>query len=160
MRMTVSPVSDISTHPGSPPPDVIVVEDTPTDRRLLREAFDEAGSDVNLRAYDNGDEAVTALLTLKDAGPTVLPHLLIADLQLPGRNGHEVIATLKADPALEWLPAVIITRSENEEDVRRSYAVGANAHLQKPAGFDGWVELAETIERFWIDRSITPPRGA
>ena len=135
---------------------VFLIEDTPTDRRLLREAFDETKGEVTVQAVSDGREAVEALRKLK-AAPRSLPDLVIADLHLPRTSGRDVLTAVRDDPDLEWLPVIMLSRTENRADVNECYAAGANAFLQKPSQFEDWVSLANMIQQFWLE-TVTQPR--
>lgn len=143
--------------------DILVIEDNASDQRLIEEAFTESGSELGVQAVDDGEVAVDLLRRFTSAKSSLLPGVVLLDLHLPGRNGDAVLETIRTELDLECLPVIVLTRSDNTEDIARCYQAGANAYLQKPAEFTDWISLAETVEQLWFTHArppdICPPDG-
>ena len=140
------------------PIDILIVEDNPTDVMILHEALDSAKLRVKLHTVSDG---VAALEFLRRMGPHALaprPDLILLDLNLPRKNGHEVLAELKADVSLRSIPVVMLTTSQAEDDVARAYAGHVNCYIRKPVNFERFVEVVKSIEDFWFT-VVTLPRA-
>jgi CheY-like chemotaxis protein len=135
--------------------ELLMVEDNPGDVRLLREAFDEGGADVNFHVARDGAEALGLLLG-PDASPNWRPDLILLDLNLPKISGHEVLRRLKADPDTKRIPVIILSSSRAESDVRKAYEAHANAYLKKPSTLEGLLAAAEHISNFWMRTATLP----
>lgn len=133
--------------------DVLLVEDNEADVRLVREAF--ARFDRRVAVVRDGDAAVSVLEDLADRveGPKVL----LLDMDLPGRTGPEVLRAIDRE-GLANPPVVVFSNSLADADVRRAYDAGANAYLEKPSDFEGFVESMEAVDRFWVRSARVPPR--
>jgi CheY-like chemotaxis protein len=131
---------------------ILLVEDNPGDAQLVRMAFAEALPSARVSVVTDGE---AALVRLRDEGP---PDLLLLDLNLPRLSGHEVLQEIRADAALRRLPVVVLSSSEAEADVTRSYELGANSHVAKPGDVDALFALAETLARYWFG-AVTLPGG-
>jgi CheY-like chemotaxis protein len=131
---------------------ILLVEDNPGDAQLVRMAFAEALPSARVSVVTDGE---AALARLREEGP---PHLLLLDLNLPGLTGHEVLESIRADAALRRLPVVVLSSSDAEADVTRSYELGANSHIAKPGDVDALFALAETLARYWFG-AVTLPGG-
>lgn len=140
------------------PVEILIVEDNPGDVRLLREAFGVTERETTLRTATNGDDAVDYLT--RESSADEIPDLVLLDLNLPGRDGCDVLEAIRDDPHLEGLPVIMLTSSEAEEDVARCYSAGSNAYLTKPTTPEGLVSTVEYIEEFWIETSQLPPAPA
>jgi CheY-like chemotaxis protein len=130
--------------------DVLLVEDDDGDVLMTREAFEHHKIRNKLHVVQDGDEA---LQFLHREGPYVdapRPGLILLDLNLPRRDGREVLAELKADPELRVIPVVVLTTSEAEEDILRSYALHANAYVSKPVDFDRFIDVIRQIDDFFV----------
>ena len=135
---------------GLRPIEVLLVEDDPGDVLMTREAFADYKVANNLSVVNNGVEAMSFL---RKEGPYVdapTPDLILLDLNLPRMDGREVLAAIKADVALKSIPVVILTTSEAEEDVLRSYNLYANAYVTKPVDFEQFVEVVRRIDDFFL----------
>ncbi len=128
------------------------MEDNPGDAQLVRMAFAEALPAARVSVATDGE---AALARLREEGP---PDLLLLDLNLPRLSGHEVLESIKSDAALRRLPVVVLSSSQAEADVTRSYELGANAHVAKPGDIDALFALIETLARYWFD-AVTLPGG-
>ena len=138
--------------PEPPPSPVVVllVEDDPGDVLMIREAFDENKVRNELHVCSDGEDA---LLFLRGEPPhegAPRPDLVLLDLNLPRRDGREVLAEIKADQRLQTIPVVVLTTSEAEEDVLRSYALHANAYVTKPVDFDRFIDVVRQIDDFFV----------
>lgn len=140
--------------------DVLLVEDDPGDALITREAFAANKVDTRLAATLHVvSDGVCALDFLHKRGeyteaPT--PDLVLLDLNLPGMSGHEVLAAVKEDPVLRQIPVVVLTTSEAEEDVLRSYELHANAYVTKPVDFDRFLEVVRHIDEFFVTVARLP----
>ncbi|WP_394743368.1 response regulator [Natronococcus roseus] len=134
--------------------DILLVEDNPGDIRLTQEAFNSAKQKVALQTVTNGDDAVEFL---RQSADNELPDLILLDLNLPGRDGCEVLEMIRDNPRLKPLPVLVLTSSEAEEDIARCYDARANAYLTKPTDPDEFISLVDILERFWVEQARLPP---
>lgn len=142
------------------PIEILLVEDNPGDVRLTMEALKEAKVRNKLYVVTDG---VAALAFLRGEGEyTDAPHpdLILLDLNLPKKDGHEVLAEIKQDSALKRIPVVVLTVSRTEEDILRSYDLHANCYITKPVDLDQFLKVVESIEDFWLTIVRLPPDGA
>jgi chemotaxis family two-component system response regulator Rcp1 len=138
------------------PIEVLLVEDNPGDVRLTREAFKNAKVHINLHVAADGTEAMAFL---RHEGAHVhdpRPALILLDLILPKMDGREVLAHIKEDASLKSIPTVILTTSEAEEDIAKSYQLQANCYLSKPVQFDAFESLVKSINDFWLTKVKLP----
>ena len=145
------------THDLDDPFAILLVEDNPGDVRLTQEAFESAGFEHSLYVVPTGDDAIDFLTKRGDDATAPYPNLVLMDLNLPGKNGHEVLRSIRAHPRLSRLPVIMLTSSETSEDIVASYEATANAYLTKPSDFDGFVSLVKALERFWVGQARLPP---
>jgi len=139
------------------PIEILLVEDNPGDIQLTRIALEDNKMSVNLNVVEDG---VEALAFLKKEGQYInAPHpdLILLDLNLPRKDGREVLAEMKADPILKRVPVVILTTSQAEEDVLKAYNLCANCYINKPVDFDRFVKIVRSIENFWFTIVKLPP---
>lgn len=133
------------------PINILLVEDNPGDVRLTREAFREARMHNRMTVAGDGEEAMDML---RQVGPHALaprPDLVLLDLNLPRKDGTEVLREIKEDPELRRIPVIILTTSQAEEDILRSYSLRANAYITKPVGLEPFLKAARSIEEFWLE---------
>ena len=138
--------------------DILMVEDDPGDVRLTREAL--KGSKL-LHSLNVVEDGVAALDYLRKVGPyqqAIRPDIVLLDLNLPKKDGREVLAAIKQDAALRAIPVVILTTSQAEEDVLRAYNLNANCYVTKPVDFDQFMRIVRTIEEFWLNVVTLPPK--
>jgi CheY-like chemotaxis protein len=138
------------------PIEVLLVEDSPGDVRLTQEAFRDANKSVHLHLAFDG---VEAMAFLRHQGPHIhapRPDLILLDLNLPKMDGREVLARIKGDESLKTIPTVILTTSEAEADIVKSYQLQANCYLSKPVQFDAFESLVKSINDFWLTRVKLP----
>ena len=141
---------------AAPPFDILLVEDNPADVRLTQEAFKDARVPNRLHVARDGVEALSMLRDATGAVPR--PDLILLDLNLPRKDGRDVLKEIKQDEALRHIPVVILSTSQSEHDVARSYRLGANAFVTKPVDIDRFFQVIRSLEQFWMDtaRLIRP----
>ncbi len=138
---------------------ILLVEDDPNDALLLQRAFRKANLANPVRVVEDGDAAVQYLAgegAFADRLLHPLPVLMLLDLKLPRRSGHEVLEWVRAQPGLKRLPVVVLTSSERAADVDRAFDLGASAYLVKPIDRERLVEMVRTIDAFWLILSERP----
>lgn len=138
-------------HIANPQPiEVLLVEDNPGDVDLTREALEGGKLRVNLSVANDGIEALDFLRRRGSHTGAPRPDIVLLDLNLPGKDGREVLAEMKADPSLKRIPVIVLTTSQAEEDVARAYDNHANCFISKPVDVDNFVEVVKTFEDFWL----------
>lgn len=130
--------------------DVLLVEDDPGDVLMTREAFEHFQIANTLHVVGDGEQAIHFLRKTGDFAGVPTPGLILLDLNLPRRNGLEVLAEMKADHDLLSIPVVVLTTSQAQEDILRSYALHANAYVSKPVDFDKFVDVIGQIDEFFL----------
>ncbi|WP_418771364.1 response regulator [Halorientalis halophila] len=145
-------------EPGDPA-DILLVEDNPGDVRLTREAFTEGGISNTLHVVTDGVEAMAFLEQRGEYADAPRPDVVLLDLNLPRKNGDEVLAEMRADEDLQYLPVIVLTSSEAEEDIVESYELQANAYLTKPVDPEQFIETVRTFKSFWLSVVRLPPGG-
>jgi CheY-like chemotaxis protein len=138
--------------------DVLLVEDDPGDVLMTREAFEDHKVHNNLHVVTNGVEAMSFLRKEGEYADAPTPDLILLDLNLPKMDGREVLAAVKEDAELRAIPVVVLTTSEAEEDVVRSYSLHANAYVTKPVDFERFVSVVQQIDDFFVS-VVRLPRG-
>ncbi len=138
--------------------DVLLVEDSPGDVRLTREAFHDANSSIHLHVASDGVEAMAFLRREGVHVHAPRPELILLDLNLPKMDGREVLADIKKDDSLKTIPTVILTTSEAEADIVKSYQLQANCYLSKPVQLEAFESLVKSIIDFWLTRVKLPQR--
>ncbi len=132
------------------PIEILLVEDNPGDVRLTREALQEAKVRNNLAVANDGVEALSYLRRESPFENATRPDLVLLDLNLPRKDGREVLAEIKADPDLRRLPVVVLTTSNAEQDILESYNLYANCYITKPVDLDQFLGIVTSIEDFWL----------
>jgi chemotaxis family two-component system response regulator Rcp1 len=132
------------------PIEILLVEDNPGDVRLTREALKEAKVRNNLAVANDGVEALAYLRRETPHEGAARPDLVLLDLNLPRKDGREVLAEIKADPDLRRLPVVVLTTSTAEQDILESYNLYANCYITKPVDLDQFLAIVTSIEDFWL----------
>jgi CheY-like chemotaxis protein len=143
---------------GGRPINVLLIEDSPGDVRLTREAFRDANPSIHLHVASDGVEAMAFLRKEGTYGSVPRPDLILLDLNLPKMDGREVLAQIKGDDVLATIPTVILTTSEAEVDILKSYELRANSYLCKPVQLDAFENLVKSINDFWLTRAKLPPQ--
>jgi CheY-like chemotaxis protein len=136
--------------------EVLLVEDSPGDVRLTREAFRDANASVRLHVASDGVEAMAFLRQEGDHIDAPRPDFILLDLNLPKMDGREVLAHIKENQSFKTIPTVILTTSDAEADIVRSYQLQANAYLSKPVQLDAFESLVKSISDFWLTRVRLP----
>ena len=130
--------------------DVLLVEDDPGDVLMTREAFEHYKIRNKLHVVSDGEEAVQFLRREGEYADAVRPDLILLDLNLPRVDGREVLALVKGDEKLRSIPVVVLTTSEAEEDILKSYHLHANAYVTKPVDFDRFLDVVRKIDEFFV----------
>jgi CheY-like chemotaxis protein len=132
---------------------ILLVEDDPNDIILIKRAFEKANITNPLQVVENGEEAISYLTGKGRYGDRVkypLPMLLLLDLKLPRKSGHEVLEWLRKQPMLKRLTVVVLTSSQQSSDINRAYDLGANSYLVKPVTFNALVEMVKVLNFYWV----------
>src|ERR1700680_3880795 len=132
------------------PIEVLLVEDSPGDVRLTREAFKDAKVHINLNVALDGAEAMDFLNREGKHANVPRPDLILLDLNLPKKDGRQVLAEIKESPTLKSIPVVVLTTSASDADILRSYRLHANCYISKPVGLDGFLDVVKSIDNFWL----------
>lgn len=146
----------MSTHERFPngghikPVDILLVEDSPTDVLLAQEALEHAKVLNTLHIVSDGVEAMQFLRQEGEFAGMERPDLILLDLNLPRKDGREVLEEIKNDEALKCIPVVVLTTSKAEEDILRAYGLHANCYISKPVDFEQFAEVVKAIETFWF----------
>ena len=147
-------------HPVTPvtPIEVLLVEDDPGDVLMTREAFDEHRVNNRLNVVSDGVEALAYLRQEEPFADAVRPDLILLDLNLPKRDGRQVLEEIKSDESLRRIPVVVLTTSQLDEDILRSYQLHANAYVTKPVDFEQFIRAVRQIDEFFVSVVKLPPR--
>ena len=140
----------------SKPVDILLVEDNPGDVRLTQEAFREARTPIKINVAMDGEEAIAYLRRQPPFQNATRPDLILLDLNIPKKDGREVLAEIKADPLLHDIPVVVLTTSNAEQDIQKTYNLQVNAYINKPVDFDRFLDIVHKIEDFWLMTAILP----
>ena len=142
----------------SAPIEVLLVEDDPGDVLMTKEAFNEHKVPNRLKVVTDGAEALAYLRREGPYADAVRPDLVLLDLNLPRRDGREVLAEIKNDERLHQIPVIVLTTSEAEEDILCSYQLHANAYVTKPVDFERFIDVIRQIDEFFVSVVKLPPR--
>lgn len=129
---------------------ILLVEDNPADVELTREGFGEIMLVHDLYVARDGSEAIAFLCREGTFADAPRPDLVLLDLNLPGREGHDVLQEIKSDQSLRRMPVIVLSSSRSERDIARAYELHANAYMTKPTDFDGVVKLLQGIADYWF----------
>ena len=138
--------------------EILLVEDSPGDARLTKEALREGKVRNNLHVVPDGVEALAFLRRAGKYGPVPRPDVILLDLNLPKKDGREVLAEIKEDDDLRRIPVVVLTTSQDERDVLRAYELHANCYITKPVDLDQFIAVIRSIESFWLTIVTLPER--
>ena len=138
--------------------EILFVEDNPGDARLAQEALKEGRMTSRLKVVVDGVEAMAYLRREGQYAGAPRPNLVLLDLNLPRKDGRQVLAELKADEDLRRIPVVVLTTSQAEQDILRSYDLHANCYITKPVDLDRFISVVRSIEEYWCSVVTLPPR--
>ena len=144
----------------SRPVEILLVEDNPGDARLTQEALREGKIRNNLSHVKDGAEALSFLRREKGFESAPTPDIVLLDLNLPKKDGRQVLAEMKQDDGLKSIPVVVLTTSEAEQDILRSYELHANCYISKPVDLEKFISIVRAIENFWLAVVKLPPTQA
>jgi CheY-like chemotaxis protein len=139
------------------PIEVLLIEDDPGDTLMIQEAFQENKVRNRLSCVTDGVDALAFLRRQGEHADAPRPDLILLDLNLPRKDGHEVLAEIKEDDDLRPIPVVVLTTSEADEDILRSYQLHANAYVTKPVDFDRFISVVRQIDDFFVEVVKLPP---
>jgi len=142
------------------PIEILMVEDNPGDVRLTREALKGGKVSNEIHAVTDGVAALDFLHRRAPHENAPRPDLVLLDLNLPKKDGREVLAAMKADASLKTIPVVVLTTSQAEEDVMRAYKLSCNCYVTKPVDFEQFTRIVQAIEQFWLTIVTLPPQPA
>ena len=142
---------------GAEPIEILLVEDNPADARLTQEELKESTVSNNLVVLGDGEQALAYLRREGKYANARRPDLILLDLNLPRKDGRELLADVKADPDLRRIPVVVLTTSAGEEDVLRAYNLQAACYITKPVDLDQFMHVVRSIEDFWMTVVKLPP---
>lgn len=143
--------------PNAEPIEVLLVEDNPGDVRLIEEVFKENKVHNIVYVVGDGEEALAFLGREGKYAGVPRPDLVLLDLNLPKKDGREVLAEMKEDEHLRSIPVVVLTCSEAEEDILKAYDLNANCYIRKPVELDQFIDVVKSIENFWLTIVKLPP---
>ena len=138
--------------------DVLLVEDSQADADLVREAIDGGKLIINLTVVGDGEEAIDYLRRQGKFKDAKRPDLVLLDLNLPKKDGREVLREVKADADLSLIPIVVLTTSAADEDILHSYKLHANAYISKPVEFESFIKIVNQVTEFWLSLVVLPKR--
>lgn len=142
---------------------ILMAEDDPDDRMLTRDAFEENRLMNDLRFVEDGEELMDYLYRrgkFVDPRESPRPGVILLDLNMPRKDGREALKEIKADRDFRRIPIVVLTTSKAEEDILRSYEIGANSFITKPVTFDGLVAVINSLNKYWVEIVELPPQEA
>ena len=138
--------------------EILLIEDSPSDRLIIGEAFEKSRLNTQLHSVPDGVEAMRYIRNEHPYTEMPRPDLVLLDLNLPRMNGHEVLASLKEDPDYQTIPVVVLSSSGANEDVSKAYRHHANCYITKPVEFKGFIKTVRSIEQFWFKIGRLPSR--
>jgi two-component system, chemotaxis family, response regulator Rcp1 len=139
-------------------PEILMVDDNPADIDLTSEVLAQSKGHFHVNAVNDGVEAISFLRRQGKYAKAPVPDLVVLDLNLPRKDGCEVLSNIKADPALAKIPVVIFTTSQSNSDITRSYKLGANCYLKKPGNLPEFVAVVQSMAEFWLHFATLPHR--
>lgn len=140
---------------------ILLIEDSLADVRIIERALNEVHVDHRLTVIHDGQLALDFLGDLHDPStpPEYVPDLILLDLNLPGIDGAQVLAHVKADPLLRCIPVVVLTTSRRDEDILQSYQAGANTYIEKPSEYPSYRDLVSILRQYWQETALRIPKG-
>lgn len=139
-------------------PEILMVDDNPADIDLTSEVLAQSNQHFHVNSVTDGAEAISFLRHQGKYASAPAPDLVVLDLNLPRRDGRQVLSDMKTDPALAKIPVVIFTTSQASSDVSRSYELGANCYLKKPGNLTEFVAVVQSMAQFWLGFAILPKK--
>lgn len=136
---------------GMNPVHILLVEDNPADAELLTEALNNSKVRNIVTAVSDGESGLDAIYCRGDFAERDAPDIILLDLNLPKKDGREILAQVKSDDSVKHIPIVVLTSSQAEEDILRSYKLSANSYITKPVDFDKFMEIIKRLEDFWLE---------
>lgn len=149
----------MTATPRPRPIEILLVEDSPADVLITREAFEDAKLLNTLHVVEDGVQALKFLRRQAPYAEVPRPDLILLDLNLPRKNGREVLAEIKVDPQLKSIPVIVLTTSSADEDILNAYDLHANCYVIKPVGFDNFFKAVQSIQDFWFSVVALPLEG-
>jgi len=148
----------MTSQVGSLPIEILLVEDNPADVRLTREALNDAKVRNNLNVVTDGEAALAYLRREGNYPSATRPDLILLDLNLPKKDGREVLAEIKRDPSIKKIPVVVLTTSSAEKDILNTYELQVSCYITKPVKLDEFLSVVKSIDDFWLQLVKLPPR--
>jgi two-component system, chemotaxis family, response regulator Rcp1 len=139
--------------------EILVVDDNPGDLRLAKEALHKSVLKINVNVAADGVEAMSFMRRSGMYSQAPRPSLVLLDLNMPKKDGRQLLAEMKVDPELASIPVIVFTSSASEEDILNSYSLHANAYITKPLALEQFTSVIRRIEEFWLSTAQLPPRG-
>ena len=136
--------------------EILLVEDSQADVLITREAFEQAKMINPLHVVEDGIQALAFLRQEEEYASAPRPDLILLDLNLPRKNGREVLAEVKSDPKLKTIPVIVLTTSQAEQDILEAYGLHANCYIVKPVEFENFVTAVQSVQRFWLSVVALP----
>jgi len=136
--------------------EILIVEDNTADLMIMQEALLETRFPANVHTTPNGEEAMKFLRRVGGFADAPRPHLILLDLNMPRKNGYEVLQEIKSDRLLMRIPVIILTTSQTEDDISRAYGAHANCYIRKPVDFSAFCDVMQQIEAFWVKTVSLP----
>jgi two-component system, chemotaxis family, response regulator Rcp1 len=135
---------------------ILIIEDNPAEVRLLKEALKESSLQPTLYVLADGSAAIRFLDEVKGENSQGLPHLVLLDLNIPQKNGFEILRHIKGNNTLKRIPVIVLSSSQNPEDIAKAYDLHANCYLCKPVDFEPFFEIVKAVEYFWFQLAKLP----
>lgn len=132
-------------------PRILLVEDNPGDIRLTQEALKESNMDIHLDVVLDGEQALDFLMKRGKYTEAVRPHIILLDLNLPKKNGIEILKEVKVHESLKKIPIIVLTTSDADHDISKAYSLNANCYILKPVDFDDFAKVIRLVETFWFN---------
>ena len=148
------------SYMAHPPFEILLVEDNPSDAELVVEALSVWKSSTRLTVVDDGEKALLFIQRRAPYADSPVPDLILLDLNLPKKDGIEVLREIKRDERTAAIPIIVLTTSDREQDVQRAYAYHANCYLTKPLEIDAFIAKVRAIEEFWLTHARLPLSGS
>jgi two-component system, response regulator len=143
------------------PVTILIAEDDPDDQLLCQDAMTQSKAEYSIKFVENGQEVMDYLRhtgSFEGANKAPRPSLIILDLNMPKKDGRQALKEIKADPDFRSIPVVVLTTSSADSDIRRTYELGVNSYITKPASFDALVQLMGTLTKYWL-KTVRLPDG-